>query len=81
MSLALDTYIQGGFVDRESAARMQRATEMAEQALKAREETERLKDDLTSMVHDLKNPVNGIVMLVQLALRKRRRCRKRTSAT
>lgn len=71
MSLALDTYIQGGFVDRESAARMQRATEMAEQALQAREETERLKDDLTSMViHDLKNPVNGIVMLVQLALRK-----------
>ena len=71
MSLALDTYIQGGFVDRESAARMQRATEMAEQALTARAETERLKDDLTSMViHDLKNPVNGIVMLVQLALRK-----------
>lgn len=71
MSLALDTYIQGGFVDRESAARMQRATEMAEHALQAREETERLKDDLTSMViHDLKNPVNGIVMLVQLALRK-----------
>lgn len=71
MSLALDTYIQGGFVDRESAARMQRATELAEQALQARQETERLKDDLTSMViHDLKNPVNGIVMLVQLALRK-----------
>ncbi|MBY0279482.1 hypothetical protein K2Z84_29455 [Candidatus Binatia bacterium] len=71
MSLALDTYIQGGFVDRESAARMQRATELAEEALRAREETERLKDDLTSMVvHDLKNPVNGIVMLVQLALRK-----------
>lgn len=71
MSLALDTYIQGGFVDRESAARMQRATEMAQQALQAREETERLKDDLTSMViHDLKNPVNGIVMLVRLALRK-----------
>jgi signal transduction histidine kinase len=71
MSLALDTYIAGGFVDRESAARMQRATEIAEQALQAREETERLKDDLTSMVvHDLKNPVNGIVMLVQLALRK-----------
>lgn len=71
MSLALDTYIQGGFVDRESADRMQRATELAEQALRAREETERLKDDLTSMVvHDLKNPVNGIVMLVQLALRK-----------
>jgi signal transduction histidine kinase len=71
MSLALDTYIAGGFVDRESAARMQRATEIAEQALQARAETERLKDDLTSMVvHDLKNPVNGIVMLVQLALRK-----------
>lgn len=71
MSLVLDTYIQGGFVDRESASRMQHATEIAEEALRVKQETERLKDDLTSMVvHDLKNPVNGIAMLVQLALRK-----------
>lgn len=71
MSLVLDTYIQGGFVDRESAARMQQATAIAEEALRVKQETERLKDDLTSMVvHDLKNPVNGIVMLTQLALRK-----------
>ena len=71
MSLVLDTYIQGGFVDRESAGRMQHATALAEEALRVKQETERLKDDLNSMVvHDLKNPVNGIVMLVQLALRK-----------
>ena len=71
MSLVLDTYIQGGFVDRESASRMQQATAIAEDALRVKQETERLKDDLNSMVvHDLKNPVNGIVMLVQLALRK-----------
>jgi len=71
MSLVLDTYIQGGFVDRESAARMQQATAIAEEALRVKQETERLKDDLTSMVvHDLKNPVNGIAMVTQLALRK-----------
>jgi signal transduction histidine kinase len=71
MSLVLDTYIAGGFVGREQAAALQRATEIAEEALRAKEDTERLKDDLTSMVvHDLKNPVNGIAMTVQLALRK-----------
>src|SRR5690606_10791293 len=48
-----------------------RATEMAQEALRTKEQTERLKDDLTSMVvHDLKNPVNGIAMTAQLALRK-----------
>lgn len=72
MSLVLDTYILGGFVDRESADRLQHATDIAEEALRVKQETERLKDDLTSMVvHDLKNPVNGIAMTVQLALRKR----------
>jgi signal transduction histidine kinase len=71
MSLVLDTYIAGGFVGREQAAAMQHATEIAEEALRAKEDIERLKDDLTSMVvHDLKNPVNGIAMTVQLALRK-----------
>jgi signal transduction histidine kinase len=71
MSLAIDTYIHGGFVDREHAARLRHATAMAEDALRVKQETERLKDDLTSMVvHDLKNPVNGISMMVQLALRK-----------
>jgi signal transduction histidine kinase len=43
----------------------------AEANLRTRAELERLKDDLTNMVvHDLKNPVNGITMLAQLALRK-----------
>lgn len=71
MSFAIDTYIHGGFVDRDRAAQLERATEIAEDALRVKQETERLKDDLSSMVvHDLKNPVNGIAMMVQLALRK-----------
>ncbi len=71
MALAMDTYIYGGFVDRDAAASLQLAAEVAERALREREEVEQLKTDLTSMVvHDLKNPVNGIAMLVQLALRK-----------
>jgi protein-histidine pros-kinase len=49
----------------------ERARAEEERAREARTETERLKDDLTSMVvHDLKNPVNGILMMVQLSLRK-----------
>jgi signal transduction histidine kinase len=71
MSLAIDTYIYGGFVDRAAASRMEEARQVAEETLRARQEVERMKDDLTSMVvHDLKNPVNGIAMMVQLALRK-----------
>jgi len=71
MSLAIDTYIFGGFVDRETAARLREATELAEAALRERKATERMKDELSSMVvHDLKNPVNGIAMMVELALRK-----------
>jgi PAS domain S-box-containing protein len=43
----------------------------AEAALRARAQAERLKEDLANMVvHDLKNPVNGIAMMIQLMLRK-----------
>jgi signal transduction histidine kinase len=71
MSLAMNTYIYGGFVDREIAGELTRAARVAEEALVARAEVEQLKDDLTNMVvHDLKNPVSGIAMMVQLALRK-----------
>src|SRR5262245_41857730 len=71
MSLAMHTYIYGGFVEREAAAELERAARVAEEALAARAGVERLKDDLVNMVvHDLKNPVNGISMMVQLALRK-----------
>jgi signal transduction histidine kinase len=71
MSLAMNTYIYGGFVSREVAATLQRAADIAEEALTARQEVEHLKTDLTNMVvHDLKNPVNGIAMMVKLALRK-----------
>jgi K+-sensing histidine kinase KdpD len=40
-------------------------------SVQARAELERVRDDLTSMVvHDLKNPVNGIAMTAHLAVRK-----------
>jgi protein-histidine pros-kinase len=49
----------------------ERARGEAEVALAMSARAERLKDDLTNMVvHDLKNPVNGIAMLTQLLLRK-----------
>jgi signal transduction histidine kinase len=71
MSLAMGTYISGGFVQREIAGELERAAAVAEQALRAHAEVERAKDDLSRMiVHDLKNPVSGIAMLTQLALRK-----------
>src|SRR5262245_41162062 len=71
MSLAMNTYIYGGFVQREIASELERAAQVAEQALEAHAEVERAKDDLSRMVvHDLKNPVSGIAMLTQLALRK-----------
>ncbi len=74
ISLAIDSYIAGGFVEREVMARLEEAKRATDEALRDREETERLKDDLSRMiVHDLKNPVNGILMLVELALRRRRR--------
>ena len=71
MSLAMNSYIYGGFVERQVAGELEHAARVAEEALAARGEVEQLKDDLTNMVvHDLKNPVNGIAMMVQLALRK-----------
>jgi signal transduction histidine kinase len=71
MSLAIGTYIFGGFVQREVASELERSAQVAEDALRAHAEVEQLKDDLSCMVvHDLKNPVSGIAMLAQLALRK-----------
>jgi signal transduction histidine kinase len=71
MSLAMRTYIYGGFVERGIAHELERAARVAEDALTARARLERAKDDLANMVvHDLKNPVNGILMMTQLALRK-----------
>lgn len=40
MSLAIDTYIHGGFVDREHAAQLERTTEIAKDALRMKQETE-----------------------------------------
>jgi signal transduction histidine kinase len=50
----------------------QEARAKAEESLRIRAEAERMKDDLTNMVvHDLKNPVSGIMMMIQAALRRR----------
>jgi PAS domain S-box-containing protein len=47
------------------------ARRQAEEALRLRTEVDALRSDLTNMVvHDLKNPLSGISMMVQLALRK-----------
>ena len=71
MALAMRTYVYGGFVSRSVAEQLEHAARLAEDALAARADTERLKEELSAMVvHDLKNPVNGILMMVQLALRK-----------
>jgi len=73
VSLAMDTYIYGGFVSRTAAGELERAAIAAAEALQAKAEIEVLKDDLSRMVvHDLKNPVNGIMMMAELALRKGR---------
>ena len=71
MSLTMSTYIYGGFVQREIASELERAAQVAEEALRAHAEVERAKDELSRMVvHDLKNPVSGIAMVAQLALLK-----------
>lgn len=58
-------------LEAEKEAAEQKARAAAEESLRLRTKTDQLKDDLTNMVvHDLKNPVNGIVMMVQLSLRK-----------
>lgn len=50
----------------------QAARASAEASLRIRAEAERMKDDLTKMVvHDLKNPVIGITMMIRAALRRR----------
>jgi signal transduction histidine kinase len=70
MSLAMNAYIVGGYVQREVASELEQAAYVAEEALRAHAEVEQLKDDLNRMVvHDLKNPVSGIAMLARLALR------------
>jgi signal transduction histidine kinase len=72
MSLAIDAYILGGYVERELAQRYQEMAEVAERTLREKAEVERLKTDLTNMiVHDLKGPIGGILTVTQLALRKR----------
>src|SRR5262249_41530296 len=47
MSLAMNTYIYGGFVQREIASELERAAQAAKQALGAHAEGERPKDDLS----------------------------------
>lgn len=72
MSLAIDAYIMGGYVERQLAQRYQEMAEVAERTLRQKAEVEQMKTDLTNMiVHDLKGPIGGILTVTQLALRKR----------
>ena len=64
MALAMQTYIYGGFVGRDVVEQLEEAAAIARDAFAARADTERMKDELAAMVvHDLKNPVNGISMM------------------
>jgi signal transduction histidine kinase len=72
MGLAIDAYIWSGYVDRALAQEYRRVADVAERALRQKNELERAKADLTNMiVHDLKGPLGGILTVAQLALRKR----------
>lgn len=72
MSLAIDAYIFGGYVQRNLAEQLRQAAETARRALQEKVELERVKTELTNMiVHDLKGPIGGILTVTQLALRKR----------
>jgi signal transduction histidine kinase len=72
MTLAVEAYIMGGYVERALAQEYRRMAEVAERTLREKAEIERMKADLTNMiVHDLKGPLGGILTVTQLALRKR----------
>ncbi len=71
MSLAIDAYIAGGYVQRSLAEQLRSAAETARRALAEKAELEQFKSELTNMiVHDLKGPIGGILTVTQLALRR-----------
>jgi len=70
MGLAIDAYIFGGYMNRALGEQFREMAERASAALAARDAEERAKQALVDMVvHDIRNPVSGILMTSQLLLR------------
>ncbi len=70
MGVALDAYISGGYVNRALGEKYREMADRAAAALAERDAQERTKQTLVDMiVHDIRNPVSGILMTVQLMLR------------
>lgn len=70
MGLAIDAYIFGGYMNRALGEQFREMAERASTALAARDAEERSKQALVDMVvHDIRNPVSGILMTAQLLLR------------
>lgn len=70
MGLALDAYISGGYVNRALGEKYRDLADRAAAALAERDAQEHTKQVLVDMmVHDIRNPVAGILMTVQLMLR------------
>ncbi|MFI5363992.1 MAG: protoglobin domain-containing protein [Candidatus Binatia bacterium] len=70
MGLAIDAYIFGGYVNRALGEKYREMADRAAAALAERDAHERAKQTLIDMmVHDIRNPVSGILMTAQLMLR------------
>jgi signal transduction histidine kinase len=71
MGLAIDAYISGGYMNRALGEQFQEMADRASVALAARDAEERTRQALVDMVvHDIRNPVSGILMTAQLLLRR-----------
>ena len=71
MGLAIDAYIFGGYMNRALGEQFHEMADRASTALAARDAEERAKRALVDMVvHDIRNPVSGILMTAQLLLRR-----------
>jgi signal transduction histidine kinase len=70
MGLAIDAYISGGYMNRTLAEQFHEMADRATTALAARDAEASAKQTLVDMmVHDICNPVSGIRMTAQVALR------------
>jgi signal transduction histidine kinase len=70
MSLAIDAYIFGGYMNRALGEQFAAMADRATNALAARDAEERAKRTLIDMmVHDIRNPVAGIRLTAQLVQR------------
>ena len=70
LGLAIDAYIVGGYMNRTLGAQYCEMADRARAALAALDVQERAKQTLVDMmVHDIRNPVSGILMTARVILR------------